>query len=305
MNQSSFAPRALRVLFRLTGNSFGAIGADTVTLDGLRVQAEITQAQFPVSETAMVRLYGLQPALINRLSLAAPTLNTQQASEITLTSLQPDGTETVVFEGGVTTAYADYNTAPENSFVVQAFSTALPNAQPATPTSFCGVVPASQLLGAVAAKAGLRFVNYGVESSFHTPYLYGSPGQQLAQCLETTPMRMGLGRGQLTVWPLNAAPAAAQNAQSGQRIAEPVVSVSASTGLVGYPSWSAGGMVLRLLFNPFIGFNTLVQVQSQYQPAGWGQNGTGLWRVLQARHSLYTQTPNGAWFTYCIAQAVL
>ncbi|BBC80870.1 Burkholderia phage Bcep781 gp50 [Acetobacter orientalis] len=202
--QPSFVPRKVRVIFRLLGHSFGTTGADTVTLDGLHVQADITQAQFPAAESATVRLQGVQPDLINRLSLAAPNLNTQNASELTLASLQPDGTVAVVFQGGVTLAYADYTNAPENSFVVQAFSSALPNALAAPPTSFKGRVPASQLMGAIASKAGLRFVNYGVQAMFYNPYCYGSPGQQLAQCLETTPMRVGLGRGQLSVMAHNA-----------------------------------------------------------------------------------------------------
>ncbi|BBC80871.1 Burkholderia phage Bcep781 gp50 [Acetobacter orientalis] len=34
-----------------------------------------------------------------------------------------------------------------------------------------------------------------------------------------------------------------------------------------------------------------------------GAQGAGLWRVVQAYHSLQTETPNGAWFTDVIAQA--
>ncbi|WP_406239196.1 hypothetical protein ACF3NX_03875 [Acetobacter orientalis] len=322
IGQSSFVPRKVRVIFRLLGHSFGTTGADTVTLDGLHVQADITQAQFPAAESATVRLQGVQPDLINRLSLAAPNLNTQNASELTLASLQPDGTVAVVFQGGVTLAYADYTNAPESSFVVQAFSSALPNALAAPPTSFKGRVPASQLMGAIASKAGLRFVNYGVQATFYNPYCYGSPGQQLAQCLETTPMRVGLGRGQLSVWPITQA---TQSGQSGGQTTQAysvatasapntlmqkeksqttqVIEVSAATGLIGYPSWSAGGLMLRMLFNAQVGFNTVLHLQSRYQPAGWGAQGAGLWRVVQAHHSLQTEIPNGTWFTDVIAQA--
>lgn len=297
--QNSFVARNLRVIFHLLGNGFGTTGADTVTLDGLRVQADITQAQFPAAESATLRLQGVQPDLINRLSLAAPSLNTQNASTVTVAALQPDGTQAVVFEGGVTLAYADYTNAPENCFVVQAFSTVVPNALPATPTSFKGAVSTSQLVGALASKAGLRFANYGVQTVFHNPYFYGSPGQQLAQCLETAPMRVGLGRGQVSLWPASGA-----QAQTPTPAEQPVL-VSAATGLVGYPSWSAGGLVLRMLFNPQVGFNTVLHLQSRYQPAGWGAQGTGLWRVVQAHHSLQTQTPNGAWFTEVVATGVV
>ncbi|MFT8944550.1 MAG: hypothetical protein ABF931_10225, partial [Acetobacter pasteurianus] len=79
------------------------------------------------------------------------------------------------------------------------------------------------------------------------------------------------------------------------------IAVSASTGLVGYPTWSAGGVALNMLFNPRISYGSVLALQSQYQPGG---GGTGLWQVLQLRHSLSAQMPDGPWFTHVVAQAV-
>lgn len=62
-----------------------------------------------------------------------------------------------------------------------------------------------------------------------------------------------------------------------------------------------------MLFNPQVSFNSVISLQSRYQPAGWGaQSGpvtTGLWVVTQVRHSLQSETPHGAWFTDIVAQA--
>lgn len=76
---------------------------------------------------------------MNRLSLSAPDPTSQSASEVLL--MVPDGNsgaQALVFQGGVTLAFADYSTAPDVAFVVQAFSTVLPNALPAAPTGFRG-----------------------------------------------------------------------------------------------------------------------------------------------------------------------
>ncbi|GAN63194.1 hypothetical protein AA0313_0901 [Acetobacter indonesiensis NRIC 0313] len=295
---SSLSSRNLRVTFRLLANAFGPDGQDTVTLTGLRISAEITQAQFPTGDIALLRIEGLSPDLMNRLSLAAPDPSFQSASDVRLEA--SDGTDNwaVVFQGAVTLAYADYTNAPNVAFMVQAFSTALLNAMPATPTSFRSAVSLATVLSTIAQKAGLTYAGYGVDAiTLHNPYFDGSPGQQLAQCAETVPLRLAVGRGQITASTVN----------TQQQTQQPIV-VSAQNGLIGYPSWSSGGLALRMMFNPQVTFNTVIALQSRYQPAGWGtQSGpvpTGLWQTTQVRHMLQSEMADGAWFTNVIAQTM-
>lgn len=225
----SFTSRALRITFRLLANAFGPSGADTVTLTGLRVTADITQAQFPTGEIATLRIEGLSPDLMNRLSLAAPDPTSQSASEVLVETEEGTSPVALVFQGGVTLAYADYTNAPDVVFMVQAFSTALPNAMAATPTSFCGAVPVATVLATVARKARLTVSCHGVGGTFHNPYLDGSPGQQLAYCMDMLPMQVSLGRGQLAVWPARMA----ENAPLADLQAENSGALSASeTSLV-------------------------------------------------------------------------
>ena len=307
--KTTFVSRGLVVTFRMGGNGFGAAGQDVVTLTGLRVSADIVQARFPAAEIATLRLEGVNADLMNRLSLMVPDIFYQSISEVLIEVQEGQSVPVLVFRGGVTLAYADYRQAPECAFMVQALSTALPNAMPATPTAFKGAVQAATLLQTIAQKAGLTFVNHGVEATFYNPYLDGSPGQQIARCLEAVPVRAGLGRGQLSVWPSEVTGTGTSAASAGQQ-SDAAVAVSAATGLVGYPSWSAGGLSARMLFSAQIGFNTLIALQSRYQPAGQGnvseaENGpVGLWRVIKAHHFLQSEVPGGGWFTDIIAQAV-
>lgn len=307
MLQTHLQHRAVDVTFRLLSQAFGPNGEDTITLSGLRVRADITQAGFPTAESATVRIEGMTPDIMNRLSMAAPDPSRQSASELILTiadeggsagstpSGAAAGTGTLVFQGGVTLAYVDYTTAPNIAFVAQAFSTVLPNAMTASPTGYRGAVSAGQVLATIASKAGLSLFDGGATTILHDPYFHGSPGQQLSQCLETVPLRAGLGRGQLSIWPVQG---------GGQSLP---LSVSSGTGLIGYPAWSAGGLALRMLFNPQVNFNSLIALHSRYQPAGWGQQSgpvpCGLWVATQVRHTLQTEMPNGAWFTDLVAQA--
>lgn len=294
MSQTTLHNRAVDVTFRLLSQAFGPNGEDTVTLSGLRVHAEVTQARFPTAESATVRIEGMTPDVMNRLSMAAPDPTRQSASELILTTQDGAGGSALIFQGGVTLAYVDYTNVPNVAFVAQAFSTVLPNAMTVTPTGYRGAVSVGQVLATIASKAGLTLHNQGVTTLLHDPYFHGSPGQQLSQCLETVPLCAGLGRGQLSVWPATVS-------------ATQALSVSAETGLIGYPAWSAGGLALRMLFNPLVSFNSLIALHSRYQPAGWGQqNGpvpVGLWVASQVRHTLQTETPHGAWFTDIVAQA--
>lgn len=292
-----WATRDVQVMFRLLNGVFGtADGVDTVTLSGLQVQADILQAPYPTGETASIRITGMPPDLMNRLSLSAPDPANQSASEVLL--MVPDGAsgaQALVFQGGVALAYADYSTAPDVAFVVQAFSTVLPNALPALPTGFRGAVPLAQVLARIAAKAGLTFENNGLNTVLHDPYFHGTPGQQISQCLNTQPFQAALGRGRLSAWP------ARTGGTSTTVDTSAAIQVSASTGLVGYPTWSGGGVSLDMLFNPRIGCGGVLALQSPYQPGG---GATGLWQVLHLRHSLSAQMPDGPWFTNVVAQAV-
>lgn len=292
-----WAKRDVEVTFRLLNGVFGAAdGVDTVTLSGLQVQADIMQAPYPTGETAQIRITGLPPDLMNRLSLSAPDPTSQSASEVLL--MVPDGNsgaQALVFQGGVTLAFADYSAAPDVAFVVQAFSTVLPNALPAAPTGFRGAVPLAQVLARIAAQAGLAFENNGLNTVLHDPYFHGTAGQQISQCWNTQPFQAALGRGRLAAWPARTGGANATVETSA------AIAVLASTGLVGYPTWSAGGVALNMLFNPRISYGSVLALQSRYQPGG---GGTGLWQVLQLRHSLSAQMPDGPWFTHVVAQAV-
>ncbi|WP_448714274.1 hypothetical protein [Acetobacter indonesiensis] len=63
-----------------------------------------------------------------------------------------------------------------------------------------------------------------------------------------------------------------------------------------------------MMFNPQVTFNTVIALQSRYQPAGWGkQSGpvpTGLWQTTQVCHMLQSEMVDGAWFTNVIAQTM-
>ena len=66
--------------------------------------------------------------------------------------------------------------------------------------------------------------------------------------------------------------------------------VSPQTGMIGYPAYTAYGIMLKTIFNPSIGFGQQIQVQSSLQPA------CGNWAVYGLDHALDEEMPdNGLW----------
>jgi hypothetical protein len=64
--------------------------------------------------------------------------------------------------------------------------------------------------------------------------------------------------------------------------------------MIGYPTYTAYGIMLRSLYDPTIGFGQKIQVQSSVLT-------TGEWAVYGLSHHLESQTPNGKWETEILA----
>lgn len=182
----------------------------------------------------------------------------------------------------------EYETAPEAVFVVQAHSIALPAALPVSPTSFAGDASVATIMAAIAAKAGLGFVNNGVQTVLRGGVYYkGAATEQIDACARAGGVSYHIGMGRLSVWPFSM-----EVARSA------AVPVSAATGLIGYPAYSQCGVTLRMLFNPGIGFRDTISLQSDGSAAqGVSLPATGLWVVQGVRHVLQSAHSQGPWFT--------
>lgn len=295
----SFTRKKIRVVFMLASGAFGPNGEDTITLDGYRVAATIENAEFPTAAIASVRISGLSLSLMNRLSIARFDIVQANPNQIQVYAGDDKNGMPLVFQGGITMAFADYNNAPDVAFMVQAQSALRGNATSCTPTVFRGTVRADVVMETIATKAGYTFTNRGCNDVLLNPNFFGSPGQQIALLMQKLPnVVVNINNDQLTIWPRDD-PAPNDN----------VPYISKDTGMVGYPSYAEGGITFRCLFNPLIVFNEFVEIESKYLPTGWANAfgaspGNGRWLVMQVRHSLTTETPGAPWFTDVMAQSL-
>ncbi|MFT8783563.1 baseplate hub protein [Acetobacter syzygii] len=333
---ATLSAKQVDVVLTLAQDGFGQNGAETITLSGYCIHCQITSTGLESGMACTLRVEGLAQPLLNQLSVLQTGMAAQTRNTVTILAGQSTGQgagqKPVVFYGGVVEAFVDYANSPDVAFELRAFSGALPAAVPVAPTSFAQDVPVVTIMQLLAAKAGLDFTNYGVQTLLRGGVYYkGSVAEQVDSCARAARIAYQIGVGALAIWP--GAMVAQADAQA--------IRVNVQTGLVGYPSYSQYGVVFQTVFNPSIRYRdtvclqtgtaalaaqpTSTQTVAGQQPAqgaltqdaltqgistqgqsGQGQGArasgvmvpaSGLWVVQNVRHDLQTERPGGAWFT--------
>lgn len=276
----SFVQRLINVTFTLGEGSFGEDGANTVKLSGLRISAKVVKAGGPSMGTLQMEVYGMTLSMMNKLSTLGmmPTL-IRRNTVIVEAGDDEEGMATV-FVGTITNAWADLNSMPDVPFRVEAHTGLIEAVKIEQPTSYTGPTSVVNIMSSIATKAGKRFENNGVDTILDSPYFYGSLRNQAISCVEAAGCEWnGFDNDILAIWP------------SGGSRGGLIPLVSPDTGMVGYPSYTSKGIMIRSLFNPSIGFGCKIEVDSDLEPA------RGEWVTYALYYDLDSQVPNGQWFT--------
>jgi hypothetical protein len=284
----SFVRRKINLTFKIGRDTSGVQytfdgNFDTVTVTGLRIQATIANAGPPSMGTASVIVHGLTPSLQNQLASTA-RLNDGQVSTRFAQMIVEAGDDTgmsIIFMGQVTLAQIDASGAPDIRLNATAHSGLYEAVKTATPISFPGAADVATIMQNLATQNGYAFENSGVTAQLWTPYLPGSPRQQMEACANAANINWVLDNGTLAIWPKG----------SSRKAQIPLI--SSSTGMIGYPSnYGLGGsIVVKTLFNPQLIVGKPCQVQSSLPFAN------GNYVMFQVSHDLESETPNGLWET--------
>lgn len=255
-------------------------GADTVVIENLRMLAEILHAGGPSDGTLDLTVYGLSLSTINRLSTLGMQINLVPKNAIVLEAGDDQSGMATVFTGYILAAFGDFNASPDVSFHLSAHTLAPQAVIPAKASSFPGSADIATIMSGFATQLGLKFENSGVTGSLSNAYFSGSTKTQAQACVDAAGIFWNHGEGgTLAIWPKN-------GARDGQ-----VPLVSPQTGMKGYPTYTAYGIMVETLYNPSIGFGGKIQVQSSLQAA------CGTWAVYGLGHHLQSETPDGQWFS--------
>lgn len=277
----SFARRLIDITIQLASGTFTESGTDTVTLSGLRVSTRITKAGGASMGMSQISIYGMTLSMMNQLSTLGMKLQIIPKNTIIVKAGDSSSSMAIVFYGSIASAYADFQAAPQNVFQIQAFVLAPQASIPAVATSFNGPADVPTMMEGFAKAMGLTFENSGVTSQLSYPYYSGSIRNQALQCVQDAQIAWNGGdNGVLAIWPKN-----------GVRGGSNTPVVSAETGMVGYPTYSDYGLLIKSLFNPSIVYGAMIKIITIIKIDIVEE-----WAVYSLDYELDSQVPNGSWF---------
>ena len=288
----TFVERRLTTSIALGEGSYGESGFDTVTLDGYRMTAAIEKNGIPAMNMAVLRVYGMDPSLMNRLSRVGVVPTAVRNNVVTVMAGDLGGTQSLAFAGVLMDAWADYGGAPEVSFNITASTGYLQNMKPVLPSSYPGPTDVVTIMQNLANVMGYTLENnFGGPSGIvlSSPYLPGTARPQAIAAAAAADIFLVLedDDGIMAIFP-----------KSGARAtAIPLIQPPPYGEMVGYPSYIGPGLIqVKMLYNPGVRFMGNVRIQNSIvTPAN------GLWRVTKLTHSLSSQMPDGDWFTSIVA----
>lgn len=291
--------RLIDVTFELGTGSYGESGFNTVTLTGLRVSANVQNAGGRSMSSADVRIWGMTLSKMNQLSSLGITVTAQRRNVLTLAAHNEGEPPATFFKGTIFDAWADLNSQPDVAFIVSAKMTLFEAVKQATPISIRGSVDVASVLSGVASQMGIPFVNFGVTSKLSTSYFAGSLRDQALKLVKYAGIQWNAcENGVMAIWP------------SGGSKGGAVPIVSAETGMIGYPTFQANGIMLKTVYNPSIGMGTRLAVRSSLQSLlsarekvtlNSTQPVSGEWVVYKLDHQLESLLPRGKWYSSILA----
>jgi hypothetical protein len=284
------ARKIIRVAIQLASNqtnqpqNFAESGTNTVTLDGHRASVRVQNSGAAAGSAAQVAVWGMTPSLMDQLSTLGMVVQMIPRNTITITAGEEtqDGSNntSTVFVGTILQAYGDFNNAPDVPFRLECLAGAAEQAIPFPASSYTGGTDVSTILSAIASKMGWGFENNGVNVQLANPYLSGSAIDQVRSVAEHAHINASLINNVLCIWP-----------RFGSRKASgiPLIAPAPAGQMIGYPTYTQQGILVRTIFDPRIAFGGQIQVQSSLKKA------SGTWNVFKLDLKLDSLLPKGLW----------
>jgi hypothetical protein len=287
MSTNSFTQKILQANLTLVSGTFDGVN-NTKIVSGLRMSAEIDKVGAPSKNTCKLKIYGMNQADADLLTTIPSQATSPMAVHHNLLQLwagDANGME-VAFQGDITVAYSNYHSAPKLYFSVEATAGYYPSIAPIAPRSYRGGASVDSIMMTLANQMGYQYENTGVTASLKDPYLSGTAMQQVQNVAAAANIDYTVDDGVLVITPRG-------GARNGTA---PLI--SASSGLIQYPTFDKKGIKFSCLYNPAIKLNGLVNVQSVIRGC------SGTWRVNSMKHDLSCLDPGGKWLSKITASWV-
>lgn len=278
----AFVQRLIDVSFTLASGVFSG-GGNSLAVSGLRVSAKIKGAGPPQGISAEIAVYGMSLSDMNQLSTIGRNITQSGQNFLSMNAGDADSGMSLVFTGQIRQCWIDAQAMPEVCLRITSIADGVQRVQPTTPISINGSADVATVMSQIASAAGLNFENNGVSKKLSCPYFPGSPMNQAAACADAAGIEWVVDRNTLAIWNVGS------NRQGS------AVKISPQLGMVGYPGYFQGGVLIKTLFNPSLKLGGQISVTSDLTPA------CGTWNVTTLDTDLESWIPNGQWFSVIAA----
>ncbi|MEG2172381.1 MAG: hypothetical protein RRY29_03875 [Desulfovibrionaceae bacterium] len=274
---TSFTRKIIETRITLAKGSFGGQG-NTKVIRGLATEVSVEKPGLPDKGKASIKITNVPLNDMEQLTtLAFKPLQYQRNSVVVLAGDAESGLSQV-FSGEITSAFGNFNAAPDPVFEIEAMTGFFGALIPQQPTSTAGNVGVADIVGQMAAKMGYSFKNEGVSAQLRNSVFNGSPLEQAQAAARQSGVELLVDDGAMVLLP-------AGSARAGN-----AVLLNKNSGMIGYPAFNNNGITVKCLYNPAIRFGGLIRVESIVPKA------SGVWRITKLSHKLSAfHTGGGNW----------
>ena len=292
----SFQKRRLKFTFTLSTGAFSD-GTDTRIIENAK--AHITHENLANIAAALpevsFRIWGLSYDVLKRLSFTqAQSMTINQQNKVKIEVGEDSGESWfVLFEGNIIGAYVDFNQMPNVPLMARAVTAYSSLVDVAKPLTYKNKTPLSQIAEAIISQMkDFSFIDGGLQGEGVGTF-QGSPMVKLREFCNNYQLVYIIDEKNITIMPYGKANPHRANAYV----------LSATTGLVGYPTLTDLGASVRMLYHPSIRSGDKIILKSEInemiernRPPTTKETIEGEWYICKMFASLSSETPNGDWF---------
>ncbi len=276
----SFTQKRIEIRLILAEGGFSG-GQNVKVINGLGCDVEITKPGLPAKNSCKVTIWGMPRADMEAMTMLAFEPLKVNKNKIAVYAGDDAGLS-LAFSGDITTAWPDFNPAPDVAFQIEALTGYVASVTPRVPYTAKGSVAIDAVMRQLAGEMGLTYVNNGVSGSLPDPALSGGLFEQAHSVARMANFELIIDDESMVIQPFDS-------------VRDPEASPPVwrdTTGVKGYPTFTKTGISVTGLYAPALVQGGLLRVESVVPKA------SGSWKIISLKHKLQAYyTGATAWHT--------
>ena len=284
----SFTKKSLRVDVVLGDGTFDGKN-NAKSFEGLETTVSIDKPGLPDENKAKVEIIGMALDDMQQLTMLAFKPLKAQKNLISIYAGDAENGMEQCFAGEITSAYADFQSAPTIKMSIEAAAGAYAALKAESPIAVKGNQTAASLIEQFAKDSGYAFENKGVNSSVKNAVFNGSPIEKAYAVARQVGAELIIDDNKFVLLPYD----------KGRQEEGNAVLLNPETGMLGYPSFNNDGISVKCLYNPALELGGMVKVESVVPGA------SGVWKITKLSHELSAYGRQaGSWYSQIEASPI-